>query len=241
MWVLCCSLQAGQTVPTAGCLGVLQFLRAPYVILKDGKGIRKMGTYLVTWLQQLLGQEVRNTFYYVTSVGEPSNSEWQDVVDEIRADLVIIGDPEWVDEWFWYGIDRRRVDVAGLLSFREVPTGGTFIGNTTTDSVATQVALLVSNKGTTTKPNRARSFLAGFSEAQMTDSIWNSAVRASMEELIDLQSNLNSGGTNPLSRVAAQWNSSHTQVIATNDLSGAVSVASLVPATQRRRRIGVGI
>ena len=61
------------------------------------------------------------------------------------------------------------------------------------------------------------------------------------EVFVDLQSVLNSGGTNPLQRVAAQWNSSHTQVVASNNIAGQASSASQVPATQRRRRIGVGI
>lgn len=200
-----------------------------------------MGTYQVTWLQRWLLQEIRNTFYYVTSVGEPSDSEWQDIVDEIRADLVAAGAAKWTENFEWYGIDRRRVDTAGLLSFREVPTSGVFAGTVVTDDLPTQVAMLVSNKGTTTKPNRARSYLGGFSEDTVTDSLFGSSHRSDMEALIDLQSNLNGGGTNPLSRVAAQWNTSHTQVIATNDLSGSASVASIVPATQRRRRIGVGI
>lgn len=200
-----------------------------------------MGTYQVTWLQRWLLQEIRNTFYYITTVGEPSDSEWQDVVDEIRADIVSTGVTNWSDDWEFYGIDRRRVDTAGLLSFREVPTSGSVAGTSAGDSVATQVALLISNKGTTTKPNRARTYLGGMIEGNTADSLWDSAILSAMEGLCDDQSALNSGGTNPLTRVAAQWNTSHTQVIATNDLSGAVSVGSQVPATQRRRRIGVGI
>lgn len=200
-----------------------------------------MGTYLVTWKQTLLGQEIRNTFYYVTTVGEPSDSEWQDVVDEIRTDLVAASDTRWSDQWLWYGIDRRRVDTAGLLTFSEVPTLGDFPGTDLVEPVPTQVCLLISNKGVTTKPNRARSYLGGFVNDVMTDSLWQSGIRIAMETLIDLQSDLNGAGTNPLQRVAAQWNTSHTVVLVTNDISGAASVASVVPATQRRRRIGVGI
>lgn len=200
-----------------------------------------MGTYQVTWLMSNLEQEMRNTFYYVTSVGEPSSSEWQDIVDEIRGDLVAFGTGKFNDRFIWRGISRRRVDVAGLLSFNEVPTAGNFVGTNATDPLPTQIALLISNKGTTTKPNRARTYIGGLLETHVVESLFDVTVRSDAETLIDNQSNLNSGGTNPLSRVAAQWNSSHTQVIATNDLSGAASVASIVPATQRRRRIGVGI
>jgi hypothetical protein len=200
-----------------------------------------MGVYQVTWLMTWLGQEVRNTFYYETTAGEPDDAEWQDICDEIRGDFVDVGAGSFVDSWAWYGIDRRRVDIAGLLSFREVPTAGTLVGTNGNDSVATQVALLISNKGTTVKPNRARSYMCGMTDTNLVDSLWLAPALADMEELIDLQSDQNAIGTNPLQRVAAQWNNGHTQVVDHNDLSGAPSVGSIVPATQRRRRIGVGI
>lgn len=200
-----------------------------------------MGTYLVTHKYLYHLQQVRNTFYYVTTVGEPSGSEWQDIADEIRTEWVAQLQARMVTDIALYGIDRRRVDIAGLLTFGETFTSGAAAGSSAVDSVATQIALLVSNKGATTKPNRARTYLAGWHEDDMVDSLWGSAARTAAEAFIDFQSDLNGGGTNPLQRVAAQWNIGHTQVIATNDISGAASVASNVPATQRRRRLGVGI
>lgn len=200
-----------------------------------------MGIYQVTHKYTFLGQQVRNVFYYRTSVGEPSNSEWQDCADEIRAD--------WVTELQTYvanvitftGIDRRRVDLAGLLTFSEVFTSGVAVGGSATQPIPSQVAMLVRVKGTTTKPNRARSYLAGWTLSAVSAGLFTSTYTTRGTNFVDLQSNLNSGGTNPLYRVAAQWNSSHSQVIADNDISGAAAVASDVPATQRRRRIGVGI
>lgn len=200
-----------------------------------------MGTYLVTHKAVLLGQQIRNTFYYQTTVGEPSDNEWQDCADEIRADFAAELDTVLTTEYALYGIDRRRVDIAGLLSFAETFTSGIVLGVSASDPLPTQVAMLVSNKGTTVKPNRARTYLAGLTDAGAADSLWLVAHMDAAEAFIDLQSNLNTGGTNPLSRVAAQWNSGHTAVVAINDLSGAASVVSQVPATQRRRRLGVGI
>jgi hypothetical protein len=200
-----------------------------------------MGTYQVVHKYTLLGQEIRNVFYYVTSVGEPSDSEWQDIADEIRADWVAEMRSFVVDDYTIYGIDYRRVDIAGLLTFSKSFTAGSSSGSDTADPLPTQIAMLVSNKGTTTKPNRARSYLAGFGDSDVSAGLFLANHMAAAEAFIDLQSNLNSAGTNPLSRVSAQWNTGRTQVIATNDISGASSVASQVPATQRRRRIGVGI
>lgn len=200
-----------------------------------------MGIYLVTHKYTLLAQEIRNTFYYETTASEPDNGEWQDIADEIRADFVAEWAAQVVDDLSFYGIDRRRVDSAGLLTIPEVFTAGPIAGGAANDPLPTQIALLISNKGVTVKPNRARTYLAGLHDISVTQGLWEAVPRAAAETFIDLQSDLNAIGTNPLQRVSAQWNTGHTMVVDHNDLSGAASIASIVPATQRRRRIGVGI
>lgn len=200
-----------------------------------------MTIYQVVHKQRFHLQEVRNIYYYETTVGDPSTSEWQDIVDEIRGDYDSELKAGMVPEWEFYGIDYRIVSTAGLLSFSAVPTLGDLLGTNANDSVATQIAMLVSVKGTTTKPNRARSYLTGFTETGLVDSLWSASIQSDGESFVDFQSVLNGAGTNPLQRVAAQWNTSHTLVTVTNNIAGQASVASQVPATQRRRRIGVGI
>lgn len=180
-------------------------------------------------------------YYYDTVVGNPSPAEWVDIADEIRADYNSWPISDLCDQWSFYAIDYREVSTAGLLSFEVVPTAGSIAGGNINDPVPTQIALLVSVKGLTTKPNRARSYLCGFQENHIVLGLFGSGVRGNAETFIDLQSVLNSGGTNPMLRSAVQWNSSHTQVIVDNDISTSASIASIVPATQRRRRIGVGI
>lgn len=200
-----------------------------------------MTIYQVSHKMRWLGQEVRNIFYYETTVGNPSTSEWQDIVDEIRADIVAEMLTFLSPDWAWYALAYRIVSTAGLLSFDAFPTAGEIVGTSGSDDLATQVSLLVSVKGTTTKPNRARSYLAGFVESTVIDSLFTAAAQLVGEVFVDLQSVLNGAGTNPLQRVAAQWNTGHTQVIVTNNIAGDPAKASIVPATQRRRRIGVGI
>lgn len=200
-----------------------------------------MAIFQVTHKSMWLLQEIRNIFYYETEVGDPSTAEWVDIVDEIRADYNAELLTQLSEEFTFRAIDYRKVDIAGLLSFEAIPTSGDWAGEVTVDSLPTQIALLVSVKGVTTKPNRARTYLAGFTEAAATNSIFTSSPLGAAEDFIDLQSVLNGAGTNPLQRVSAQWNSSHTQVIASNNIAGSAGVASQVPATQRRRRIGVGI
>jgi hypothetical protein len=200
-----------------------------------------MSIYMVTHKMRWLNQECRNIYYYETEVGEPSTSEWQDIVDEIRGDWFGDIKTQLSSDFAFYGINYRRVDTAGLLSFDAFPTAGDVDGTAGSDDLPTQVALLVSVKGTTTKPNRARTYLPGFVVATVVNSQFGAESVGDAEEFIDLQSVLNGAGTNPLQRVAAQWNSGHTAIIASNNIVLSPAVASTIPATQRRRRIGVGI
>lgn len=200
-----------------------------------------MGIYQVVHKYTWLSQQARNVFYYETTVGEPSTSEWQDIADEIRAEFVTNMQSGISDTCALNGIDYRRVDLAGIPSFPVSFTSGTVSGTNAAEPVPTQIALLVSAKVATTKPNRVRSYLPGFCESQVTDSLWNSGTLSTAETWIDFQSVLNAGGTNPLQRVAVQWNAGHTAIAASNNISGASSIGAIVPATQRRRRIGVGI
>lgn len=200
-----------------------------------------MTIYQVTHKMRFHLQEVRNTYYYETQVGEPSASEWGDIVDEIRADFLAELVARMVTAWLFYGIDVREVSTAGLPSVEYLPTLGNLVGTNVIDSTATQVAMLVSVQGLTSKPRRARSYLCGFAETFCVDSLWATAATDDAEVFIDLQSVLNAAGANELQRVSAQWNTSHTLVTAWNNIAGRPSKASAVPATQRRRRLGVGI
>lgn len=197
--------------------------------------------WMVTHKATFLQQQVRNVFYYEEVTGTPTNTEWQDIVDEIRAEWISNMQAVIVNDYSFDGIDYRRVDDAGYPSFSKTPTSGSAVGTVTTDPCATQVAMLVSVKGNTPAPNRARSYLAGFGQGALVNSVFVSTPVAAAEAFIDFQSVLNAAGTNELQRVSARWNSTHTLVSAVNNIASAAAVASLIPATQRRRRIGVGI
>lgn len=200
-----------------------------------------MTIYQVTHKMQFHLQQCRNTFYYETQVGDPSTSEWQDIVDEIRADILAEILSRLVAQWLFYGIDVREVDTAGLPSVEYLPTLGNIVGTHASDSTATQIALLVGVQGLTAAPRRARSYLCGFAETYVLNSLWDSAAIGDAETFIDLQSVLNAAGANELQRVSVKWNTGHTLVTAWNNIAGRPAKASVVPATQRRRRLGVGI
>lgn len=197
--------------------------------------------WMITHKATFLQQQIRNVFYYEEVTGTPSTSEWQDIVDEIRSEWVSNMQSVIVNDYAFTGIDYRRVDDLGYPSFSVTPTLGNAVGSVTVDPVATQVAMLVSVKGNTPAPNRARTYLAGFGQGALVNSVFQSTPISAAETFIDFQSVLNSGGTNVLQRVSARWNTAHTLVTAVNNIAGSASVASAIPATQRRRRIGVGI
>jgi len=200
-----------------------------------------MTIFMVTLNQTLHLQQIRNVFYYETTVGDPSGAEWIDIADEIRGDYDDLLDPRLAAEWSFDSVDYRVVDSAGLPTLTVVPTAGSIVGTSAVDTIPTQVAMLLIVKGATTKPRQARTFMGGFDVNSVLNSVWTAGARAAAESFIDEMSGLNAAGTNPLQRVAVQWNASHTLVTVSNNIAAVASVASLVPATQRRRRIGVGI
>jgi len=200
-----------------------------------------MTVYMVTHKMEWLLQELRNIYYFETQTGNPTGSEWQDIVDEIRADYDAYLKTYMSSDWKFYGIDYRVVDSAGYNTFSAVPTSGDLVGTGVVDDTATQIACLASVKGITTKPNKVRTYLGGFVESAMSNSLWTSGVITNVTSFITNQGLLNSLGTNVLERVSVTWNSSHTVIVAHNSVYlGAIKI-SQVPATQRRRRIGVGI
>lgn len=200
-----------------------------------------MSVFQISVKMLWLNQECRNIFYYDTDTGDPDTAEWQDVCDEIRTQLNAALVNDMSDEWSFYGINVKQVDVPGLNSFDYVPTAGTLVGDISVDDVATQVALLVSVKGFTVKPNRGRTYLCGGVEGNLTKSEWSQDFMDQAVIYINAIRGLNKAGTNGLTRQAVQWNSSHTQVVDNNDIPSESAYASKIPATQRRRRIGVGI
>lgn len=200
-----------------------------------------MSIYQVTVVQGLLNQTLNNVFYFDTVAGDPTSAEWQTIADEIATTVLNTQQLRCTPSWSAIGIRYRRVDTAGLPSFTKTFTAGPVVGTAAGDDLPTQVSLLVSIKSNTLKPNKARTYHGGLSENETTAGLWNAATLNSLEGYAINMEQLNTAGTNPLDRVSAQWNATRTFVVAFNSLVGGTVTASTVPATQRRRRIGIGI
>jgi hypothetical protein len=200
-----------------------------------------MAVFQITTLQRHLQQECRNVYYYETITGNPSTSEWEDIADEIRGYFNTWGASSFSDQWLLYGITFRQVDTAGLPSFTVGFTAGDLAGTNAADALPPQNALLVSVKGNTTKPRNARTYYCGFVEDSQADGIWLSGVLTNSVTHCGSMAELNAAGTNALERVSVTWNTGGTAVTDYNNITAGAIQASSVVATQRRRRIGVGI
>lgn len=190
--------------------------------------------------QTWLSQQVRNIFYYEV-VAALSGAQAIELADGMRA--------SWVDSllavnldnsWSLNSIDLRRVDIAGLLG-DEIPfTAGSLAGTSAVDPLITQAAFLVNGKGTTTRPNQVRSYLAGCVEGLIgSDAKFISALLVIGVDWADDMDSIALTGDTAV-RQAAKWATpSATHVTDWNPLTS--YLATSIPATQRKRRIGVGI
>lgn len=199
-----------------------------------------MPIFQVTSLQQWRGQEVRNIFYYLTN-DVLDSTQRQDVADHFRGAYVTLDTAQNMDnDWNYYGIEIRQVDVADLPSQTVTPTGGPVDGSHTAgDGLPNQIAMVASLYAPTQKPRRARTYQAGMVEAAIgQNGLFNTGARDAFEQfLIDVDSITVTGDT--LLRVAAQWDSVNNVVDDWNRLE--TLVVRTNPATQRRRRLFSGI
>lgn len=196
-----------------------------------------MAIYMLTAKQTLLAQEVRNVLYYSTQ--DETTAGLQAIVDGLRSAWSANLAGDLVPEWQLYGVDVRKVDVAGQPTIEYAFTSGVLDGAGTGDSVATQVAGLVSFTALTSKPNRARSYLAGLQESALTDSQWGTLILGRMEGWGTDTLDPTGGTITGVARLTVSWDSFHTYVLGGNILTEVRAVP--VPGTQRRRRIGIGI
>lgn len=203
---------------------------------KVKRGVQ-MATFQFTALQRLLGQEVRTVAYYdgvglASAVGQDITDDWRDYFNtHLRGQLV--------EEWAFYGGLVRLVSSPGQPSIEFTPTAGAVVGALSADPLPTQVAGLVSYRAESGRPNQARDYFCGFGEgsSNVTGQI-NASTLSAMVDMGAATLEVTVGIT-PLPRVSAEWNDNRTQVVESNALS--VVRASNVWATQRRRRLFVGI
>jgi hypothetical protein len=191
--------------------------------------------YQVTMQMLWLGQECRNVFY-AQIPGTAPETEAQAVAAVLEERYNILA-ASLVDTWQLYGAMLRRVDLPGYPEYSAAGIGPT-VGGTATDSVATQVAGVVTFKASTPRPNKSPKFISGLPEAAFEDSVITSGYSATLAAWASgIMGGITALGSG-YSLVCAQWNASKTFVEATNPVSFAR--VGNIPGTQRRRKIGRG-
>lgn len=198
-----------------------------------------MPVYRVSALQSQLGQAMMNVYHYVTE-GALSASNITEVADAFRT--------AYIDStlrtslstgWSYLGVAIRRVDLADQPEVSSAPTAGGLAGTAPTDPLPTQVSALVRGTALTEFPRRVRTYVAGTVEGSLSGGLWQSGF---ITKLTDFIEEVDSIGvtTDVLDRVAVRYTKGegNPTVEAFNRIA-TYSVTN-VPATQRRRRIGVG-
>lgn len=195
-----------------------------------------MGHLLVVAKQRFHSQECRNTFWFGGNDAIMANA--QDIVDALHGAWNTNIKSNLAPQWSLYGYDVYDKTVPSVPGIEFIATSGVMDGTGSGDSLPTQIAMLVNFKAQVAPPNTNRKYLAGFLEAHTTNGLFNSAqvnnAAAWAADVLDI------GTTTALAVVM--------EVVALN-LDGTVNggnpleyaIVREVPATQRRRRIGVGI
>lgn len=200
-----------------------------------------MPIYRVNVNQELLGQSIMNVFYYETT-GTLDSSQLQEATDDIRTAWAAFDTAAGLaQDWTLTGATFRQVDVPNLPEITVAPTAGPLVGSADSQPMATQVALLVRGQANSPFPRRVRTYLAGLTEGALAAGIWNTTaanaglalVGGAMDEIIVVD--------DQLERVSVRLGDEGQgeQVVAFNRVT--FYDVTQVPATQRRRRIGVGI
>lgn len=200
-----------------------------------------MPIYRVNVNQELLGQQIMNVFYYQTE-GTLDATQMQEATDDIRTAWATFIDGGRVGpEWSLTGATFRQVDVPNLPEVTVVPTAGPLSGAATSQPMATQVALLVRGQANTPFPRRVRTYLGGLTEGALADGIWTSGAATAALTLVGVELDSIVVVNDVLERVSVRLGDEGEgeHVVASNRV--VFYDVTRVPATQRRRRIGVGI
>lgn len=198
-----------------------------------------MAIYQVVSKQRLLGQEIRNVFYYETTSALDA-AQKAEVADAFRSayetmdlDITMAGD------WEFYAVDIRQVDAPDLPTGEFVPTSGTLVGTNPGNTLPAQVCMLGRVTGDTAFPRNTRIYQGGFSESHLGPNglFFQSAADALDLFLVQVDQIVVTGDT--LDRVAVNWDTVNNVVDDWNTVNN-ISV-SRNPVIQRRRRLGSGI
>lgn len=194
-----------------------------------------MPIYRVSAKGTVNDQEWRNVFHMSSTL---DIGDLQEDMDDLHDTYVTHLKPAWSSQCTLYGYDVRAVEQLGSPTVPYVPTVGPLVGDQPFPTGATQVCMLVSFALVALPPNRGRKYLPGFLGADIEiDGRWSAARLAEAQAWGEAILDIGTGDPNLLFPLAVQYDESGV-VTVWNELD--IAIAKDNPATQRRRRLGVG-
>lgn len=187
-------------------------------------------------IQSFLNQVVMNVLYYDHAAEDDGIK--QEIADALRAAWASNLTAVMSSSWSLTEVRVRNVSLAGTLSQTFVPTLGTLVGTASGQLVPTQSALLVVTIGPSVKPNRTRTYLGGFTISAMNGGLITAGVVTNAINWGNAVKSLVTATEGTFLRQSVEWVGPPMVVGDANPVS-TVRVFN-IPATQRRRRIGVG-
>lgn len=194
-----------------------------------------MGHLLLVANQSLFNQQVKNTFYF--GGGDATMANAQTLVDALADCWLDNLVTALVDNWFFLSCTVYDKEIAGVPGIDFVPTGGAFAGSAAAEPLPNQIALLVGFKCQTSPPNKNRKYMAGLFNGQVVNGVFTPATLAVFQafgdQVIDIPTATGLGVAFEVVSLDVDGT-----VVGGNPLTSAFTRS--IPATQRRRRIGVG-
>lgn len=179
--------------------------------------------------------EMRNVFYFHGTEAEWENR--QAIVDEMRS-IYQNFSGDIVNNCQLYSCTVYDLNEPEAPGAEVTFTSGVLTFTNSGEMLPQQVALLLSFKSQTSKPNRARKYIGGFGEGNLVDGVWYSTLithaNSFCADLLDIGSALSLDVN--FATLGYQTGDPPSLVMQTlTDYK-----VSSIPATQRRRRPGVG-
>jgi len=158
---------------------------------------------MFTTKMQAQAQEMRNVHYYSTQ--DETTSGLQAIVDGISNAYKNNLQGHFSVGFAFYAVDVRKVESAGLPSVEYIPTGSFWLGTNANDVLALQVALLVSFTSLTTKPNKARTYLGGLCENDVTGGLFTTGITANALAWADAMFDPTSSSVTGVAKLTVEW------------------------------------
>lgn len=185
-------------------------------------------------------EQFRNVHHYEFAGYVPDTSQLQEAVDELDAGYKTNLQGHFVNEVQVYGYDVRRVDLGNQPAVEYEPTAGAWNGTVTGNPLPSQISPLVTFKALSTFPRTTRTYLFPVSNADgSTKGTPTQTLLDSMEAWADDILELDITGGLNADKTAVKYGGSPRAVTDNNEVT--VIKCAEVFATQRRRKLGVGI